>query len=103
MKKRNTCETPSSGKGNLMAGYSGTPLPQKLGIKPKSKVLAVSAPKNLKELLTPLPEGVKLENKPKGEYDVIVSFHRDIETFDKTFRSLIPHLVDRGGLWVAWP
>ena len=86
-----------------MAGYSGTPLPQKLGIKPKARVLGVDAPKHFKDLLDPLPEGVKVDVKPKGEYDVIVSFHRDIQTFDKKFRALIPHLIDRGGLWIAWP
>jgi len=78
-------------------------LPQKLGIRHKSKVLGVDAPKTFKDLLDPMPDGAKLESKPKGEYDVIVSFHRDMESFEETFRSLLPHLTDRGGLWIAWP
>ena len=86
-----------------MAGYSGTPLWKKLGIKEGSRVLAVDAPKAFRQLLEPWPEGAKFSSKPSGEYDVIVSFHRDLEGFETTFKALIPHLVDRGGLWVAWP
>ena len=86
-----------------MAGYSGTPLWKKLGIKEGSRVLAVDAPKDFRKLLEPLPSGVKFQTTASGEYDVIVSFHRDLESFDKKFRALIPHLVDRGGLWVSWP
>lgn len=86
-----------------MAGYSGTPLWKKLGIKEGSRVLADEAPKEFRALLDPLPKGAKFEAKAKGEYDVIVTFHRDIEDYEKRFRALIPHLVDRGGLWVSWP
>jgi hypothetical protein len=86
-----------------MAGYSGTPLWKKLGIKEESQVLAVDAPKHFRELLDPMPSGAVYLTKPKGEFDVIVSFHRDLETFEERFRALIPHLVDRGGLWISWP
>ena len=86
-----------------MAGYSGTPLPKKLGIKEGSTVLATNAPKGFRDLLDPWPVGAKYEAKPKGTYDVIVSFHRNIEDYEKRFLSLIKHLEDRGGLWIAWP
>jgi hypothetical protein len=86
-----------------MAGYSGTPLWKKLGIKEGSRVLADQAPNGFVELLAPMPKGAAIERKPKGEYDVIVTFHKNIEDFEDRFRRLIPHLVDRGGLWVSWP
>ena len=86
-----------------MAGYSGTPLWKKLGIKEDSRILADEAPKNFVELLAPLPKGAEIDKKPKGEYDVIVTFHKNIEDFEDRFISLISHLVDRGALWVSWP
>src|SRR5579859_8298700 len=45
-------------RGPEMAGYSGTPLARKLGIKESGNVLAVGAPKGYREMLEPLPEGV---------------------------------------------
>jgi hypothetical protein len=86
-----------------VAGYSGTPLWKKLGIKEGSRVLAVDAPKGFRELLDPWPLDAKFDTKPKGEYEVIVSFHRDLASFEKRFTALIPHLIDRGGLWISWP
>jgi hypothetical protein len=86
-----------------MAGYSATPLWKKLGIKPGSRVLAVDAPKDFRDLLEPWPDGATFDKKPQGEYDVVVSFHRNIEEFQNKFCALIPHLVDRGGLWISWP
>lgn len=86
-----------------MAGYSGTPLWKKLGIRSGSRVLAVEAPSGFRELLDPLPEKVVLSAKPRGEYDVIVSFHRSLDDYEERFRALIEHLEDRGGLWVSWP
>ena len=65
--------------------------------------MVVDAPKGFRELLEPWPNGAKYDLKPKGGYDVIVSFHRDFSSFEKKFSALIPHLVDRGGLWVSWP
>ena len=46
-----------------MAGYSGTPLAGKLGIKPGSRLCACNAPANYDELLAPLPEGVARATK----------------------------------------
>jgi len=86
-----------------MAGYSGTPLWKKLGIKPGSSVLADQPTKEFRALLEPWPEGASYTTKPKGTYDVIISFHRNIEDFEGRFKALIAHLEDRGGLWVSWP
>jgi hypothetical protein len=52
-------------KENLtMAGYSGTPLPQKLGIKAGMRVIAMGVPENYRKLLGKLPDGVEFSNKP---------------------------------------
>ena len=59
-----------------MAGYSGTPLPRKLGIKPGHRVLVLGAPDGFADgTLGELPDGVALRTTARGIADVIVSFH----------------------------
>jgi hypothetical protein len=50
-----------------MAGYSGTPLPQKLGIKPGLTVVAINSPKNYRRLLGTIPEGVTFSDRLKSD------------------------------------
>ena len=59
-----------------MAGYSGTPLPQKLGIKPGAKLALSGAPKGFLDTLGTLPAGVKAASfgRAKGPFDVVVAF-----------------------------
>jgi hypothetical protein len=56
-----------------MAGYSGTPLPQKLGIKEGNRVAILGAPDGLHNL-APLPEGVSVRTRARGSVDVILLF-----------------------------
>ena len=49
-----------------MTGYSGTPLPQKLGIKEGTIVVAIDAPENYRKLLDPVPSGVNFASRPVG-------------------------------------
>ena len=58
------------------AGYSGTPLPRKLGIKPGHRVLLLGAPDGFEgAVLGPLPDGVRVARRATGSADVIVAFH----------------------------
>ena len=59
----------------MPAGYSGTPLPKKLGIEPGHRVLLLSMPERF--VLGELPEGVKIVHAARGKADVIVSFHTE--------------------------
>jgi hypothetical protein len=59
----------------MTAGYSGTPLAQKLGIKPGHRVMLLDAPA---ELALDLPDGVTVVRRARGTADVIVSFHTDL-------------------------
>lgn len=88
-----------------MAGYSGTPLPQKLGIKPGHRVALVNAPNGfVGETLVPLPGDFAIEtNTRRGSFDVIVFFTRSAAELGKRFLPLARRLVANGGLWVAWP
>ena len=60
------------------AGYSGTPLPRKLGIKPGDRVALLRAPARFEaDVLGPLPDGVTVSAPRAGPADVIVSFHTE--------------------------
>lgn len=85
-----------------MAGYSGTPLHQKLGAKPGHRVLLADAFPGFDDLVM-WPHGCVVDSRPVGEYDVILAFVRDVSEVQSRFDSLTPHLADRGGLWFCWP
>lgn len=85
-----------------MAGYSGTPLPKKLGIKPGHRVLLVDAPGGF--VLDPLPAAATIDHKPDAAaYDVIVAFCPDAATLADGFADWRARLDPAGGLWIAWP
>jgi hypothetical protein len=83
-----------------VAGYSGTPLAAKLGIKPGATVALVSAPPGL---LTDLPPGVALKRRAQGRADVVVAFFTQRARLTRRLTSLGSVIFPAGGLWVAWP
>ena len=88
-----------------MAGYSGTPLPQKLGIKPGHRVALLGAPAGFGDVLGPLPEGVTVTTAlaRNKAFDVIVLFALTARELERRFASTAKRLVPNGGFWVAWP
>lgn len=86
-----------------MAGYSGTPLPKKLGIREGSRVLLAAAPTGFAAALDELPPGAVLLDAEEAPIDVAVLFVRDAATLTARFGSLAAALASNGGLWVAWP
>jgi hypothetical protein len=91
--------------GSAIAGYSGTPLAKKLGIKAGHDVALVNAPPDFADLLAPLPEEVTLHADPRGRsrFDIILFFTRDWAALAGQFPRLANRLTPAGGLWVAWP
>jgi hypothetical protein len=87
------------------AGYSGTPLPRKLGIGDGHVVAWLGAPPDFERLLEPLPPGVRLRRdlRAKGPYDVIVVFVRSESELRSRFDRAKAKLHPDGGLWVSWP
>jgi hypothetical protein len=85
-----------------MAGYSGTPLAQKLGIKPGSALFVVTAPGHYDELLAPLPEGVKRVRKIDAA-DVAHFFETSRARMEKDLRAAVPKLQPDAAIWISWP
>ena len=86
-----------------MAGYSGTPLVKKLGIKPGAGVLLVGAPAGFEGLLD-LPGEVKLSRRAgKGPYDVILFFTRSRAGFERELPKQRVRMAPACGLWICWP
>jgi hypothetical protein len=88
---------------SLLEGYSGTPLPRKLGIKPDLTVALLAAPPDFAQTLGPLPAGVKLRRQARGRSDLIVWFVTSLRELQRRLAQVTGALTDRGGLWIAWP
>ena len=87
----------------VTAGYSGTPLATKLGIKPGHVVRLVSAPPGFAELLEPVPAGVLLIGRAGPRADVVVCFVTAYAELRRRFDALAAAVFPDGGLWFAWP
>ena len=88
----------------MTAGYSGTPLPKKLGIKEGSRVALIGAPSGFDRTLGELPARVKVTSRASGEADVIVLFSVEFRKLQKDFVKAMAMMPSDGGmLWVAWP
>lgn len=93
-----------------MAGYSGTPLPKKLGIRPGHRVALLDAPDGFDATLGELPADVAIlraldeENRDEGNrVDVALLFVTGETALRERFAPAAERLTPAGGLWVAWP
>jgi hypothetical protein len=86
-----------------MAGYSGTPLAQKLGIKPGQKVVTIGAPPGYRKLLAPLPKGISFATRIAADASFVHLFATKRQTLEKELKRLRSLLADAGILWVSWP
>jgi hypothetical protein len=86
-----------------MAGYSGTPLVQKIGIKPGHRIILRNHPPSFLKDLGPLPEGAQHTEKLNGKANVVVCFTDRKAELEKSFPRLAGKLEPDGMLWVSWP
>ena len=86
-----------------MAGYSGTPLTKKLGIKAGHRVAFPAAPDEFAVLLGELPEGVAVKSRATGPLDVIVYFTRRRSELERRLLAVRRAMDPAAGLWIAWP
>jgi hypothetical protein len=89
--------------GARMAGYSGTPLAKKLGIKDGATIALVAAPPGFERVLAPMPDDVEIRTQARGRLDVVVFFATRERELARRFPIMARALRPAGGLWVAWP
>lgn len=87
----------------VTAGYSGTPLAKKLGIKPSMHVALFDAPSDYRASLEPLPEHVVFEGKVGPHTQLVHLFVTRKEELAKTLRRLRTALNTEASVWVSWP
>jgi hypothetical protein len=85
-----------------MAGYSGTLLARKLGIKDGHRIALVAAPDGFDETIGPLPEA-DVDSRLRASLDVVVFFAPRRGELERRFGALKRALDPAGGLWIAWP
>jgi hypothetical protein len=87
----------------MAAGYSGTPLAKKLGIKVGARVAFLDPPDGFDETVAPLPDGVDLARQAGPGLDVVVFFTRARGELEERIEELRAAIAPAGGLWVGWP
>ncbi len=87
----------------MAAGYSGTPLIVKLGIKEGFRVRIVSAPDEYWAMLGPLPPSVAVVDGAAADLDFIHFFTTARDELARQFPALHAQLGQRGMLWISWP
>jgi hypothetical protein len=86
-----------------MAGYSGTPLAKKLGIKEQTSVVAVDAPKGYRGLLEPLPAAVRFSSKIDKTTDIVHVFSTEKSELSRELVRYRKKLGPNAAIWVSWP
>ena len=86
-----------------MAGYSGTPLPQKLGIKPGLTVVTINAPAKYRQLLGKIPDDVTFSDRLKPGSNFVHLFTSRRSELQGKMSILRDKISDAGTVWVSWP
>ena len=87
----------------MSAGYSGTPLAKKLGIKEGARVAFVDAPEGFDDTVAPLPDGVEVARQARAGTDVVVFFTTRRARLEQRIDRLRKAIEPDGAVWVAWP
>jgi hypothetical protein len=86
-----------------MAGYSGTPLLQKLGVRAGTVLALVNAPRGIERTLGPLPDDVWVRSLDEPPLGIVLLFANRRAELESGFGRAASALAPAGGLWVAWP
>lgn len=88
----------------MSAGYSGTPLAQKLGLKAGMRVGLDNPPPEFVGLtLLPVPDDVSLHTHLRGNMDVVIGFYDSRKAFEERLPIMRRRIPDDGAIWIAWP
>jgi hypothetical protein len=86
-----------------MAGYSGTPLVKKLGIRPNERIVALNAPDHYADLLGGLPEGATITERTPANAAFVHLFVTERADMAATLSALRTKVDEAGMVWVSWP
>jgi hypothetical protein len=87
----------------VAVGYSGTPLPKKLGIKAPMQLVAIEAPAEYETIVGELPQGVTLGRTVGKNTDLVHVFATRRENLSNHLTKLRSKLGDEAAIWVSWP
>lgn len=88
---------------SAFAGYSGTPLVKKLGIKPGTSVALVDAPEDFESTLGPLPDSASLGGVGPDEGDLVIWFTMSLRDLEGGVGDMATSLGPKASMWIAWP
>ena len=86
-----------------MAGYSGTPLVKKLGIKEGFNIALVGAPPGIADTLVPMPANVLINSRTRKPLDFVLLFVKREADLQRNFSRYAAKLQPAGMIWIAWP
>ena len=86
-----------------MAGYSGTPLAKKLGLKAGCRLFLKAAPANYARLIAPAPPGLKTVSRIDEDTDVIHVFSTECRALETQLRGARERMRPDAVIWVSWP
>jgi hypothetical protein len=91
------------GENMATAGYSGTPLPKKLGLKEGETLVLINPPEGFEECLAPLPTAATVSGKLAASNRLVILFCKDTATMMKSLSAVSGKLDADGSLWISWP
>ena len=100
---RNPASDSTNMRRTMPAGYSGTPLVKKLGIKPGHRLLLVQPPPDFLATLGELPDDVTLAKATAGQLNMALLFVESLGELNKRLAPLVDRLIANGAVWVCWP
>jgi hypothetical protein len=86
-----------------MPGYSGTPLPKKLGIKDNAHVRLFDMPAEVRADLKPSLANCKILSDGKAPADFMILFTKSRDVLSMRFGRIAKQLAPAGMLWISWP
>jgi hypothetical protein len=91
------------GQNDVMVGYSGTPLPKKLGIKEGTQFATKHAPAGFTDTLGELPPAAAWRTQVRPGLDVVVAFYTSRALMVREWPRLTAAVEPNGTVWLAWP
>jgi hypothetical protein len=85
------------------SGYSGTPLPKKLGVDGDRSVILLHAPKGFENLIRDRDGGLRIRRGDRGQADVVIWFAKQQAELKKRLAAAKKAIAEGGAMWIAWP